>query len=193
MDAIAYLKADHRAVEAKFVAFESLGSRARKGKEKIVREVIAMLSKHAAVEESLVYPQARARLADSAEVVLEALEEHHMVKISLAELSSMDASDERFDAKFSVLAANVRRHVKEEERVLFPEMRTEFSKAELTEMGAQLAEADMSASTRPHPYAPDVAPLNAIAAVVAKPLDTLRDIGDAVMVEVRKTRRSPKK
>lgn len=193
MDAISYLKADHRNVEAKFVSFESLGPRARKGKEKIVREVIAALSKHAALEESHVYPEARERLANSAELVLAALEEHHLVKVTLAELGSMDGGDERFDAKFTVLVANVRRHVKEEERVLFPAMRSAFSKAELTELGATLSEAAMSAPTRPHPNAPDIAPLNALAAVVSKPFDALRDFGDAVMVEARKTRRSPKR
>ncbi len=193
MDAISYLKADHRNVELKFEAYESLGPRAHKGKEKLVREVIAALSKHAAIEEALVYPEARQRLDDSSELVLEALEEHHLVKVTLAELSTMNANDERFDAKFSVLVANVRRHVKEEERVLFPAMRSAFSKGELVEMGSQLAEASTSASTRPHPNAPDMAPLNAIAAAVSKPLDTLRDIGDAVMVEARKARRSVKK
>ena len=193
VDAISYLKDDHRNVEVKFVAFERLGPRAHKGREKIVREVIAALSKHAAIEEAHVYPEARQRLANSAELVLEALEEHHLVKVTLAELSAMNATDERFDAKFSVLVANVRRHVKEEERVLFPAMRNTFSKRELVEMGSILAEASTSASTRPHPNAPDVAPLNAIAAAVSKPLDTLRDIGDAVMVEARKARRSVKK
>lgn len=193
MDAISYLKADHRNVEAKFVTFENLGPNARKGKEKVVRDVVAALSKHAAIEEQLVYPAARDRLLDADTVVLEALEEHHLVKVSLAELAGMNAEDERYAAKFSVLAANVRRHVKEEERVLFPALRKVFSRTELTELGTQLADAAASANTRPHPNLPDVAPLNALAAVVTKPFDTLRDIGDAVMVEARKKRRATHK
>jgi hypothetical protein len=42
-------------------------------------------------------------------------EEHHVVKWTLSELEGMDPSNERFDAKASVLFESVRHHVKEEE------------------------------------------------------------------------------
>jgi len=71
MDAIALLKADHKAVEEKFVMFSALGNRAFKAKAKIVREVIAALTKHAAIEEALFYPAARERLQDSGYLVLD--------------------------------------------------------------------------------------------------------------------------
>lgn len=66
----------------------------------------------------------------AAEMVLDALEEHHAIKVTLAELGAMNG-DERFDAKFAIFTANVRRHVKEEERVLSPAMRSVCSKSEL--------------------------------------------------------------
>ena len=49
--------------------------------------------------------------------MLEALEEHHVVKWLLNELEGLPPEAERFDAKVKVLIENVRTHVKEEERV----------------------------------------------------------------------------
>lgn len=161
MDAIALLKADHKEVADKFAAFEGLGDRAFKAKAKIVNDVIAALSRHAAIEEAIVYPAARERLGDSADKVLEALEEHHIVKWTLSELDQMAPNEERFTAKFTVLMENVRHHVTEEEKVLFPALRKAFSKAELEQMGEELAEAKRSAPSRPHPRSPDEPPLNA--------------------------------
>ncbi len=45
----------------------------------------------------------------------EADEEHHVAKILIAELEEMDGSESHYDAKFTVLAENVRHHIKEEE------------------------------------------------------------------------------
>ena len=56
MDAIALLKADHAEVEKLFKRFESLGPRAKKTKQDIAKKTIEALSKHAAVEEQLLYP-----------------------------------------------------------------------------------------------------------------------------------------
>jgi hypothetical protein len=49
----------------------------------------------------------------------EALEEHHVVHGLLGELKKMKPGDDRFDAKFTVLAENVRHHMKEEESEMF--------------------------------------------------------------------------
>jgi hypothetical protein len=47
--------------------------------------------------------------------VLEALEEHHIVKLTCAELERMHPTDERFAAKMQVLMENVKHHVGEED------------------------------------------------------------------------------
>jgi hypothetical protein len=103
MDALTLLKADHEAVEAKFARFEALGPRARKSKAAVVADVIEALSVHAAIEEQVLYPAVRERLTDEEGQVLEALEEHHVVKRTLSELDGMNPDHERFDAKFTVL------------------------------------------------------------------------------------------
>ena len=49
----------------------------------------------------------------------EADEEHHVAKILIAELEEMDGTESHYDAKFTVLAENVRHHIKEEESEMF--------------------------------------------------------------------------
>jgi hemerythrin superfamily protein len=174
MDAIAMLKADHADVEKLFKRFEDLGPRAKKTKGNIADKVITALSQHAVIEEQLLYPALRDRLTDDDELVLEALEEHHVAKWLLSELDGMTPDDERFDAKFTVLAENVRHHVREEEGELFPKVRQEFTKGELDELGQALAAAKKVAPTRPHPRAPDEPPANLLAAAVERPLEVSR-------------------
>src|SRR4051812_15725077 len=120
MDAITMLKDDHKAVEQLFKRFERAGDNATAEKRRVVDSIIEALSVHAAIEEQLVYPVARATVPKTDDTVLESLEEHHVVKLVLAELERMPADDERFDAKVTVLIENVRHHVKEEENEFFP-------------------------------------------------------------------------
>jgi len=181
MDALTLLKADHEAVEEKFVKFEDLGPRAIKTKAALVADVIEALSVHAAVEEELLYPAVRDRLADEQDQVLEALEEHHVVKWTLSELDGMSPDHERFDAKFTVLMESVRHHVREEENELFPKVRKGFTRTELTELGEALAQAKLTAPKKPHPRSPDEPPMNTVAAMVSYPFDALRIAGDAAM------------
>jgi hemerythrin-like domain-containing protein len=181
MDALTLLKADHEAVETKFAKFEALGPRAMKSKAALVADVIEALSVHAAIEEQVLYPALRERFVDDDEgQVLEALEEHHVVKWTLSELDGMSPDHERFDAKLTVLIEHVRHHVKEEESELFPKVRRAFTRTELADLGDALADAKASAPKKPHPRSPDEPPMNEVAAAVTKPFDALWNAGEAV-------------
>src|SRR5437016_6282138 len=120
MDAITLLKQDHKRVEELFRRFEKAGDRAHKTKRKLVDRMIEDLSVHASIEETVFYPATREARRETEDQVLESLEEHHLVKVVLAELQRMDPQDERFDAKVTVMIENVRHHVQEEEKDLFP-------------------------------------------------------------------------
>src|SRR5207245_4619061 len=111
MDALTLLRNDHRTVERLFKDFEKTGDRAVKRKTGLVERIIGELSVHAAIEEQVLYPAARKANPDLDDQVLEALEEHHIVKWTLSELDGMDADDERFDAKLRVLIESVRHHL----------------------------------------------------------------------------------
>ena len=76
------------------------------------------LSIHMEGEEKLLYPPL---MSDEKmkERVLEAYEEHHVVKTLLGELNSMPKDDERWMAKIKVMQENIDHHVKEEEGDIF--------------------------------------------------------------------------
>ena len=176
MDAIALLKKDHQTVKSLFAKYEKLGRGAAAQKKAIVKQLVRELSIHAAIEEALFYPVARASLKPEDGVVLEALEEHHVVKWLLEELSSIEPSNERFDAKVTVLKESVNHHVKEEESELFPAFARRVSAEERKSIGTALEEAKKVVPTRPHPKAPDSPPGNLLASIPAAIIDKVRDL-----------------
>jgi len=155
VDAIVLLKEDHKVVERLFKQFEKAGDDAYKTKQKLVKQIVEELSVHAFIEEQLFYPAARAKVPETEEHVLESLEEHHIVKWVLSELAGMDPKDERYDAKVTVLAENVRHHVEEEEQEWFPEVRKGMGRKELQELGARMEATKKTAPKAPRPLAPD--------------------------------------
>src|SRR5438874_8530155 len=110
-DAIALLKADHRTVKQLFKEFNAAGERAYASRRRIVDKIITELSIHAGIEETVFYPQVRKRVPDSDDEILESLEEHHIVKTTLAELAKMEPKDERYQAKVTVLIESVEHHI----------------------------------------------------------------------------------
>lgn len=173
-DAIKVLKDEHRSVERLFRDFEKSGPAAYKSRRKLVEQMVAELSRHAAIEEEVLYPAAR-QIADIGDEVLQSLEEHHLVKLQLHELQAMDPSEERFPAKVRLLIENVRYHVEEEERELFPVLRSELGRKQLVELGEALGRARRFAPTRPHPRSPDEGPGNVLPNTVAGAMDRARD------------------
>jgi hemerythrin superfamily protein len=172
MNVITLLKNDHRTVEALFAQFE----KAKDGrmKKRLVNEMIKELSKHAAVEEQIVYPAAR-KVLDEEDPVLEALEEHHVVKWTLSEIEKMSPDAERFDAKVKVLIDMVRHHVEEEEGELFPKLREKLDMKQLNAIGMAVENAKKAAPSRPHPRQPDTPPGNVVMGLGAGILDKMRD------------------
>ena len=114
--AVALLKEDHDRVKELFDRFEE--ARTRPAKLKIVRAALVELKVHAAIEEELFYPAVRKPVGK--DIMNEADEEHHVAKLLIAELDAMDGSESHFDAKFKVLAENVRHHIEEEEGEMLP-------------------------------------------------------------------------
>lgn len=112
MDAIALLKADHRAVEALFEAFE--GARTSRQKAAIAGKICLELAVHAQIEEEIFYPGVAGEIDE--DILNEAYVEHDGAKMLMAELAMSSPEDEFFDAKVKVLSEEIRHHVKEEEQ-----------------------------------------------------------------------------
>jgi hemerythrin-like domain-containing protein len=177
MNAITLLKTDHGNVDALFKQFEALE---RDGdpteKRRIVDHIIEQLSIHASIEEQLLYPALREKLDDDFPV-LEALEEHHVAKVTLAEIEKLPPTAERFDAKVTVMIESIRHHVEEEETELFELMRKVFKATELEELGEAMEKAKATAPTRPHPMTPDQPPLQTLISMPVAVLDRMITTG----------------
>ena len=175
MDAITLLKQDHRTVEKLFKRFEK-AEKTGEDKKAIVSEVIRELSMHAAIEEQVFYPSVREGVEEAEDVVLEGLEEHHIVKWTLSELDGMSADHERFNAKMAVLMESVRHHVEEEESEMFPKVRSALGRKRLGEIGALMEQAKQVAPTKPHPRQPDEPPGNLVTGLSAAVVDRAVDV-----------------
>ena len=172
MNALTLLKQDHQNVEALFSRFEELArGNGTKAKFDVVQKIIEHLSVHAGIEEQVFYPAVREALADSKPMILEALEEHHAVKVMLSEIEKLSPEAERLDAKVTVLIENVRHHVKEEEGELFPQVRDAMTVQQLDELGETMEKAKETAPTRPHPFQPDQPPANVLLGLPVAMLD----------------------
>lgn len=177
-DAITMLRDDHKRVEKLFKEFEKLEKNdgTPRRKRDVVERVIEELSIHAAVEEQAFYPAVR-KLEDVGDVVLEGLEEHHIVKWTLSELDGMTGSEERFGAKVTVLIESVRHHVEEEEGEMFPKVREAMGRKALVELGEKMAKVRKAGPTKPHPRLPDEPPGNLVTGAAAALTDRVGKSG----------------
>lgn len=174
MDAIELICHDHRMVEQLFRDYDAAASDSqRRG---VVEIIVRELSKHAALEELMVYPLAKKVLPDGAREIDEHLAEHMAVKKNLRELDGLGEGDTRRTGELlAVLERDVEEHVQEEEGEMLPRLRAAVDEQALQELGQALDQAKRTAPTRPHPAAPDEPPALALAAPVAAIYDRLRD------------------
>jgi hemerythrin superfamily protein len=140
VDATKLLKEDHKKVKALFGEVEVLGDRAGASRKKLFQQIDRELTIHSKIEETIFYPEFRRRANNSEEKeeVLEAYEEHHVVKNIIAELEDLDPKDETYKPKLQVLKDMVEHHVKEEEGPLFHMAHELFTKDELDQLGERI-------------------------------------------------------
>lgn len=110
------LKEDHATVKRLFERFESAEGQAQ---AEIAATAITELQIHAELEDTLIYPAIRDAI-DEDDMMNEAVEEHHLVHVLIAELKKLKPKDERFRAKFCVLSELVKHHIEEEEGEMLP-------------------------------------------------------------------------
>jgi hemerythrin superfamily protein len=117
--ATSMLEQQHRQVEQSFAT--ALGTENPKTRRTAMEEIIQQLTLHTQLEETIFYPAVQGLDTEKAkDMVLEAYEEHHVVKTILKELPKLDPSADNFEAKMTVLKEMVEHHVEEEEKEMFP-------------------------------------------------------------------------
>ncbi|MBW3614149.1 MAG: hemerythrin domain-containing protein [Actinobacteria bacterium] len=189
MNVLTLLKQDHNNVEELFRRFETARPDDASELGRVRDLLVEHLSKHAAVEEQVFYPAIRARLGKGQDFdVLEALEEHHLMKLTLSELEKLAPTNDRFRAKMTVLIESVRHHVEEEENDLFKQVRDVFTVEELNQLGERAEQAKEASPTRPHPFVPDTPPFNILVGVPVAIIDRTLTVGRQVVGRLVKAR-----
>lgn len=141
------LKEDHKRVKKAFREFTKLDLETDPERgEELVRQVLAELELHTALEEEFLYPAARDAIAQP-DLIDEAEVEHESAKALIEQLKAMGPEDEKFAARFTVLCEYVMHHVKEEETEMFPQLESarldwENIARQMTERREELAPAD---------------------------------------------------
>jgi hemerythrin superfamily protein len=116
------LKQDHGIVKELFHQYGKLEESDLDGRELLFRQINEELTIHTEIEERLFYPAVRGVKTDEAQdLVSEAVEEHHIVKTLLEEMSDLEPGKPPFEAKMKVLRENVLHHAEEEEKEMFPQ------------------------------------------------------------------------
>ena len=137
MDAIALLKEDHDKAKKLMNELEQTTERGVKTREEKWTKLLKELTIHENIEEKIFYPALHEH-PKLKEIVLEALEEHHLVDEIVEQLRDTPFDDEHWSAKFKVTKENVEHHIEEEEGPMFSKVRQEFSEQELEELGSRM-------------------------------------------------------
>jgi hemerythrin superfamily protein len=137
-NAIEILKEDHRRVEALFKEILSEKSNSLMQQRSKIAAVLAELTLHAKVEETLLYPAVYKKTSSDTKPrleVLEAFEEHGSMKELIKKLKKLTGRDESRKAKVKVLSEITEHHVKEEESTFFPDAQKLLGEEKLREIG----------------------------------------------------------
>ena len=139
MDAISLLKEDHDRVKKMLNEGEETTERAEKTRTELFARLKEELMIHERIEEEIFYPALKQH-PKARELALEGYEEHHVVDQILSELEATPVTDETWTAKFKVAKENLEHHIEEEEGDMFRAARQAFSREELEDLGARMAE-----------------------------------------------------
>ncbi|HSD93783.1 MAG TPA: hemerythrin domain-containing protein [Methyloceanibacter sp.] len=136
-DAIALLRADHKAVSDQFDDYDRRKDRLSDDRKlEMVRDICRALKVHTQIEEEIFYPAARGSIPKTGELLDEANVEHASAKDLIRQLEEARPDDDLYDAKVKVLGEYVKHHVKEEQNELFQMVKK--SRLDTRELGEEL-------------------------------------------------------
>ena len=135
IDALELLTSQHDEVDELFSQIEDSDD----GEEKLelFQQLADKLAAHATIEEKLFYPSVMTD--DTEDKLIESTEEHLQMKRLLADMLTMEPSDDHFAAKLNVLKEEVRHHARdEEEGKLFKQVRRMMDEEQLAALGNEM-------------------------------------------------------
>lgn len=124
MDCIELIIADHNRGRGLFKRWKDAHERGDMESMKLLTtKIVEELMIHMTIEEEIFYPSVRGETEEIAETIYEGLEEHHVGKNVLTELSRMAPEGEEWQAKVKVLIEVTEHHMDEEESDMLPKVR----------------------------------------------------------------------
>ncbi|MBV1688437.1 hemerythrin domain-containing protein [Novosphingobium sp. G106] len=110
-DAIALLKADHRAVKELFEKFDATDSKSKQ--KELATQICTELVIHTTIEEEIFYPALKGKIED--DLLNESYVEHDGAKLLIGQIMAGEPGEEFYEAKVTVLSEEIAHHVEEEE------------------------------------------------------------------------------
>lgn len=173
------IKKDHN--EAKELYEKYKKTENKDDKKNICNKLIKKLVQHDEVEQLLVYPLLREKIGGKIgeEHYERSLSEHQDHRNLLYDVKKSNISNDiDFDKKLEIAMISVFEHVKKEESEVLPLLNENLSEDDLKRVGSSFKAHKLTAVTRPHPNAPSQGLPAALANVVTKPFDILKDFKD---------------
>ena len=140
-DALSLIQEDHEKMRGLLEKLSNTTERAEKTRSDLLQQIEKELQVHTAIEEEIFYPRFRdADGKEHAKMYHEAMEEHRAVEdLVLPDLKQTDPQTPEFSGRCKVVKELVEHHMQEEEEEMFEMAREALSKAELLELGEQMA------------------------------------------------------
>ncbi|MDB6083802.1 MAG: hemerythrin protein [Gammaproteobacteria bacterium] len=113
IDAVAFLKQEHRRIAEWFDEYDSARSNVRK--QELALRICRELRVHAAMEEDLFYPALLRATDDPVRREMAVLHEHTDSQRLIEQIMQSSPIDELFDSRVRILADVIAQHVEEEE------------------------------------------------------------------------------
>jgi iron-sulfur cluster repair protein YtfE (RIC family) len=145
MDILKLIEEDHKKTMKGLDELEETKERDTAARKKTWTMLEQDLLAHMKGEEEILYPALQEEIEDK---ILEAIEEHQLVKMASSVLDETPASDKRWLAKLKVIKENIEHHVEEEEDEIFEAAKEKISKDKLEEMGKRFEEVKRKTSSR---------------------------------------------
>ena len=134
------LREEHRYIEG--IVIQILACNEIVEKKSLYLQLEEELFPHMAGEEKTIYVHLMKDVHDeeAEEVAQRSINEHQGIRNLFAKLDNIGIESDEWDSTFRKLSEAVRKHIKEEERVLFTEAKVDFSVEELVEFGDEFIE-----------------------------------------------------
>lgn len=147
-DVVELLLDQHRVIRE---LCDEVSSAAEADREQPFRSLLRLLAVHEAVEEELVHPYVKRRVAGAKDAVAERVEEEREVNKMLAALDALGPTNPGFAELFRRFRTALLAHADKEESSEFAGIRSVTSPAERSAMAAAVRLASSLAPTHPHP------------------------------------------